>query len=62
MQIAPVRAVDERVAVAAPVNMISLQRRLGHALSSGGNGLDDVVIARAAAQIAFELGPDRLLV
>ena len=39
-----------------------LQRRLGHSMGSGGHGLDDVVIARAAAQVAFEFGPDGLLV
>src|SRR5918993_4494498 len=38
------------------------QRRLTHGLRSGRNGFDDVVIARAAAEIALQLVPDGLLV
>ena len=45
-----------------PYSAACCSRRPGHGLGAGGNRLDDVVVAGAAAQIAFELGPDGLLV
>src|SRR6185437_16916317 len=37
-------------------------RSLGHGLGRGQDSLDDIVVAGAAADIAFEFGPDRRLV
>src|SRR5215510_5933356 len=46
------------VAHRAPSSLLSGHAPRSHGLRTGGNGFDDVVISRAAAEIAFQLIAD----